>query len=189
MTDTMSVSKSPRSHNKMERLDSKQNPMYAIKMLSTAQEESEATFNTGMSFYSSHKSVEVAMADEPRQNNVMMNKLREAVASRLVEVHDELNPVEDSDSQKHEVDKDQESDRNGDYASSRDANLTELRIRRKHERELDEIEAKEFVELCGTKLQRQIERILKQMTDGSPYEELEDAYKLMMQSGNTHFYN
>jgi len=36
MTDTMSVSKSPKSHNKIDKHDSKQNQKYAIKMLSTA---------------------------------------------------------------------------------------------------------------------------------------------------------
>jgi hypothetical protein len=37
-----------------------------------------------MSFYSSHKSVALDMAEDPRQTSVMMNKVREGVASRLV---------------------------------------------------------------------------------------------------------
>ena len=58
--------------------------------------------------------------------------------------------------------------------------MAEVRALRRMERDKNEIESKEIKDICGAKVVKKIERIVKQMTEDTPYEDLSDAYRLMM---------
>jgi hypothetical protein len=61
----------------------------------------------------------------------------------------------------------------------------EFRVLRQLEKERQAMEEEEVKELCGAKLVKKVDELVQKLTDGTPYAELQEAYKLMLETGNT----